>query len=109
MPTTPIPQGTLDLLILRTLADGPMHGFGVARRIEALTEDALRIEEGTLYPALHRLQRRGLLSAEWGVSENNRRAKYYGLTRAGERALGAERESWARLVEAVGRVLGGSA
>lgn len=105
--TTPLPQGTLDLLILQTLADGAQHGFGVARRIEALTDDALRIEEGTLYPALHRLQRRGLLAAQWGVSENNRRAKYYLLTPAGERALRAERESWSRLVAAVGRVLGG--
>lgn len=100
-----LPQGTLDLLVLRVLADGPLHGFGVARRIEALTDDALRIEEGTLYPALHRLQRRHLLTAEWGASENNRRAKYYRLSAAGERALKAERESWSRLVETVGRVL----
>ncbi len=102
---TSLPQGTLDLLILRTLADGPMHGFGVARRIESVTDDALRIEEGTLYPALHRLRRRGLLAAEWGVSENNRRAKYYRLTGSGQRALGAEKANWARLVEAVDRVL----
>jgi transcriptional regulator len=104
---TPLPQGTLDLLVLRTLGGPAMHGVGIARRIEALTEDALRIEEGTLYPALHRLQRRGLLAAEWGVSENNRRAKFYRLTAAGERALRAERESWSRLVDAVARVLGG--
>jgi transcriptional regulator len=106
---TPLPQGTLDLLVLRTLSDGPMHGFGVARRIEGLTDDALSIEEGTLYPALHRLQRRGLLAARWGVSENNRRAKFYRLTEKGERELGRETETWSRLVDAVARVLGGGA
>lgn len=104
---TPLPQGTLDLLVLQTLAEGAMHGFGIARRIEAQTEDALRIEEGSLYPALHRLQRKGLLSASWGTSENNRRAKYYRLTAEGARALEAERETWSRLVDAVSRVLGG--
>jgi PadR family transcriptional regulator, regulatory protein PadR len=105
MAETGLPQGTLDLLVLRTLADGEMHGFAVARRIEALTEDALRIEEGTMYPALHRLERRGLLTANWGVSENNRRAKFYRLTADGRRSLRREEDGWHQLVEAVGRVL----
>lgn len=105
MGETGLPQGTLDLLVLRTLADGEMHGFAVARRIEALTDDALRIEEGTLYPALHRLERRGLLASSWGVSENNRRAKYYRLTAEGRRSLKREEAGWHRLVDAVSRVL----
>jgi transcriptional regulator len=97
-------QGTLDLLILRTLSWGEAHGFGIARSIERATDDVLRIEEGTLYPALHRLERRGLIEGEWGVTENKRRAKYYRLTAAGERALRSASQNWARFVEAVGKV-----
>jgi transcriptional regulator len=100
-------QGTLELLILKTLSWGPAHGYGIASWIEEVTDDALRVEEGSLYPALHRMERKGWVEPEWGVSENNRRAKYYRLTAAGERALRAERESWTRLVDAVDRVLGG--
>jgi PadR family transcriptional regulator, regulatory protein PadR len=98
-------RGTLDVLILKTLSWGPAHGYAVASWIEEVTEDDLRIEEGSLYPALHRLERRGLIEAEWGLSENNRRAKYYTLTAAGRQALRAERASWGRLVAAVGKVL----
>lgn len=101
---TTLLQGTLDLLILRTLSWGSAHGFGIARSIERATDDVLRIEEGTLYPALHRLARRGLIAGEWGISENNRKAKYYRLTAEGERSLRAESRNWARLVEAMGKV-----
>jgi PadR family transcriptional regulator PadR len=104
--TTPLLQGTLDLMILKTLAGGPLHGYAVARRIEAAADDALRIEEGTLYPALHRLARRGLVEGSWGASENNRRAKYYRLTTEGQAALRRETEGWSRIVALVGRVLG---
>src|ERR1700677_5419475 len=90
-------QGTLDLLILTPLARGPMHGYGVAEWIHGSSQDVLRVEEGALYPALHRLELRGLLSAEWGVSDNNRRAKYYALTAAGKKQLARETESWGRL------------
>jgi PadR family transcriptional regulator, regulatory protein PadR len=98
-------QGTLDLLILKSLARGPMHGYGVAEWIHDSSQDVLRVEEGALYPALHRLELRGLLSAEWGASENNRRAKYYALTAAGRRQLAEETEYWRRMSGAVGRVL----
>ena len=98
-------QGTLDVLILKTLSWGPAHGYAVANWIEQVTGDALRIEEGSLYPALHRLERRGWIEAEWGLSENNRRAKFYHLTEEGERQLRAEVSTWARMVEAVGKVL----
>jgi transcriptional regulator len=101
---TSLLQGTLDLLILRTLSWGSAHGFGIARSIERATEDVLRIEEGTLYPALHRLERRGLIAGEWGISENNRKAKYYSLTTEGERSLRAESKNWTRFVEAVEKV-----
>src|SRR5438105_7270264 len=87
-------QGTLDLLILKSLARGPMHGYGVAEWIHASSQDVLRVEEGALYPALHRLELRGLLSAEWGTSDNNRRAKYYALTAAGRKRLAEETEYW---------------
>jgi transcriptional regulator len=98
-------QGTLDLLILRTIAREPLHGWGIARRIQAVSGEALSVGQGSLYPALHRLERRGLIRAAWGDSENNRRAKFYTLTRSGRRRLLAETENWERLAEAVNRVL----
>jgi PadR family transcriptional regulator PadR len=98
-------QGTLDVLILKTLSWGPLHGYAVVRWIAQSTGDALRIEEGALYPALHRMEQRGWIEAEWGVSENNRRAKFYRLTPEGRRQLHAEAESWQRYAEAVGNVL----
>ncbi len=98
-------QGTLDMLILRTLARGRLHGYGVAELIHQRSEDVLRVEEGALYPALHRLELRGLLASEWGVSENNRRAKYYRLTASGRRYLEAESAQWNRLVAAIARVM----
>jgi PadR family transcriptional regulator PadR len=98
-------QGTLDLLILKALATGPMHGYGVAEWIHDSSQDVLRVEEGALYPALHRLELRGLLSAEWGMSDNNRRAKYYVLTAAGRKQLAQETEYWRRMSGAVARVL----
>lgn len=98
-------QGTLDLLILRAVNLGAMHGYGVARWIRERTREDLVVEEGALYTALHRMERRGLISASWGISENNRRAKYYALTAAGKRHLAAESERWTRYVRAVGRVL----
>ncbi len=98
-------QGTLDLLILKTLSWGSTHGYGIASWIEHITEDALRVEEGSLYPALHRLERKGLIAAEWGLSENNRKAKYYALTEAGRRELTARTAGWSRLVEVVDKAL----
>lgn len=98
-------QGTLDMLVLKALSWGSMHGYEVTRWLEERSGDALRIEEGSLYPALHRLARRGLVKAEWGVSENNRRAKYYTLTADGRRQLRAEAMSWEQFAAVVGRVL----
>jgi PadR family transcriptional regulator PadR len=98
-------QGTLDLLILKTLAWSPMHGYGVAQWIRERTRDDLQIEDGALYTALHRLDRRGLIDAEWGLSENNRKAKYYRLTASGRRQLRAQSERWARYARAVSAVL----
>jgi PadR family transcriptional regulator, regulatory protein PadR len=98
-------QGTLDLLILRTLALEPQHGWGIARRIQQISRDVLSVTQGSLYPALYRLEEQGWIAAEWGISENKRRAKFYRLTRAGERQLVRETESWERFVAAVGRVL----
>jgi|SRR6202051_1943788 len=98
-------QGTLDLLILKALAKGAMHGYGVAEWIHESSQDVLRVEEGALYPALHRLELRGLLSAEWGTSDNNRRAKYYALTAVGRKRLTEETEYWRRMSGAVARVL----
>ena len=98
-------QGTLDMLVLRTLARGRMHGYAIAESIHQRTDDVLRVEEGALYPALHRLELRGLLAAEWGLSENNRRAKYYRFTPAGRRYLEAERATWDRMVMAIARVM----
>src|SRR3984893_16860650 len=98
-------QGTLDLLILKSLVKGAMHGYGVAEWIHDSSQDVLRVEEGALYPALHRLELRGLLAAEWGMSDNNRRAKYYALTAAGRKQLAQEAEYWRRMSGAVSRVL----
>lgn len=97
--------GTLDLLILKTLSWGPAHGYSVARWIQQLTEDVLSVGEGSLYPALHRLEERGWVASEWQRSENNRKAKFYKLTSAGRAQLRAEFASWARVVHAIGRVL----
>lgn len=98
-------QGTLDLLILHALSMGPMHGWGLSQRILDLSRDVLQINQGSLYPALHRLEYQGLVRAEWGRSENNRRAKTYSLTPKGERRLGVEHRDWERFVEAMQRVL----
>jgi transcriptional regulator len=98
-------QGTLDLLVLRTLAGGPMHGWGISQRIQQVSEDVLRVNQGSLYPALYRLEDEGWIRSEWGASENNRRAKFYRLTRTGAKRLEQETESWQRLVAAVARVL----
>ena len=98
-------QGTLDLLVLQTLSWGPAHGYAIARWIERLTGDVLQVGEGSLYPALHRLEEREWIEAEWRLSENNRRAKFYRLTSRGRQQLRSETASWARMVEAVGRVL----
>lgn len=98
-------RGTLDVLVLRTLTAGPMHGYSVARWIKEASDDALLVEEGALYPALHRLERKGWVEAEWGVSENNRRAKFYRLTTKGRNALAEGTTSWDRYVEAVRKVL----
>jgi len=98
-------QGTLDMLILRTLQWGPQHGHGIGQAIRAQSEDLLRIETGSLYPALHRLMKRGWLKAEWGVSEANQRAKFYRLTVAGKAQLVREQDRWSQLVHAIGRVM----
>jgi PadR family transcriptional regulator len=98
-------QGTLDMLILKALSLGPMHGYGVGQRIMQLAEDLLRVEEGSLYPALYRLEDRGWITSEWGTSENNRRARFYRLTRAGSKQLRLEEENWHRFVLAIGKVM----
>ena len=98
-------QGTLDMLVLKTLARGPLHGYGIAEFIETASDDVLRVEEGALYPALHRLELRGLLASEWGLSENNRRAKFYRLTALGRHHLAEEREQWDLFAGAVHQIL----
>jgi PadR family transcriptional regulator PadR len=98
-------RGTLDILVLKTLTGGPMHGYAVARFIKRTSEGALLVEEGALYPALHRLEKKGWIESDWGVSENNRRAKFYELTTRGRQALDAETSSWSRYVDAVAKVL----
>jgi PadR family transcriptional regulator, regulatory protein PadR len=98
-------QGTLDLLVLKAIQLEPLHGFGIMLRIQQLSSDVLRIEQGSLYPALYRLEEKGWISADWGTSDNNRKAKYYALTRAGKRRLEAEEAHWARLSGAVNQVL----
>lgn len=98
-------QGTLDLLILRTLLAGPQHGWAISERIQQVSQDVLQVNQGSLYPALHRLEHQGRIKAEWGVSELGRRARFYKLTPAGKKQLGAETEAWARMAGAIGRVL----
>ena len=98
-------KGTLDLMILRTLAWAPAHGYGIARWLEQCTDDVLKVEEGSLYPALHKLEERGLIDAEWGITEFNRRAKYYRLTAAGKKQLRTAQDTWARFAGAVAKVL----
>lgn len=98
-------QGTLDMLILKALTWGPMHGYGIVRWLEQTTERALQVEEGSLYPALHRMAKRGWVKSQWGVSENNRRAKYYTLTAAGRQQLQREAKTWEVFTGVVGRVL----
>jgi PadR family transcriptional regulator PadR len=100
-----LPQGTLDLLILRTLFLGAQHGWAIAERVQQVSNDVLCIQQGSLYPALHRLERRGWIKAHWGTSENNRRAKYYELTKSGHKHLEAEKGAWERLTLAVAQVL----
>jgi PadR family transcriptional regulator PadR len=100
-----LPQGTLDLLILRVVALGPVHGYAIAQRIQSISKEALQVQQGSLYPALHRLENRKFLAAEWGPTETGREAKFYRLTKAGEAQLRDETESWARLTEIVGLIL----
>jgi transcriptional regulator len=100
-----LPQGTLDLLILRTLSLEPLHGWAVSERIQQISRDVLRVQQGSLYPALHRLERRGWIKARWGTSENNRRAKFYELTKAGRRELEIEQHAWQKLTAAVSQIL----
>ncbi len=102
---TDLLQGTLDLLVLKTLALEPMHGWGIAQRIRQMSEDALQVQQGSLYPALRRLEQQGLIQAEWGASENNRRARYYRLTRSGRKQLEEEATKWTRLSAGIERVL----
>lgn len=99
-----LPQGTLDLLVLQVLSSGEMHGWGIAQRLSLLSKDVLKLQEGTLYPALYRMEAKGWVAATWAVSDNNRRAKYYRLTRAGKKQLATEQESWDRLVAVVTHV-----
>ena len=105
MNKTELLQGTLDLLILKTLAAGPLHGYAIAQRIQQRSDDVLVVEEGSLYPALHRMEGKGWIGAEWGKSDNNRRAKYYSLTRAGRKQLGEETALWERVRRAITLVL----
>jgi PadR family transcriptional regulator len=97
--------GTLDMLILKTLSRGPLHGYAIAEFIQRTSEDILRVEEGALYPALHRLEVRGLLASEWGASDNNRRAKFYRLTAAGRKQLAQEASYWTRMTAGIGRIM----
>ena len=102
---TDLLQGTLDLMILRTLDTGSNHGWGISQRIQQVSQDVLRINQGSLYPALFRLEAQGWITSEWGSSDNNRRAKFYSLTRAGKRQLADETENWQRIADAIARVL----
>jgi len=105
---SPVPYGTLDLIILRTLDGlGPLHGYGIARRIEQMAEGGLILNQGTMYPALLRLQQKGWIKASWGASDNNRRARFYAITRAGRRQLAAETRNWTRTVSLINRLLAG--
>lgn len=108
-PKIDLVQGSLDLMVLQTLqAMGPLHGYGIARRIEQLSQNDVLLNQGTIYASLVRLQQRGWISAKWGVSDNNRKAKYYSITKAGKRQVKEERSNWERLIAVVGRVLAGS-
>ncbi|HYC72329.1 MAG TPA: PadR family transcriptional regulator [Opitutaceae bacterium] len=107
MDSIELPQGTLDLLVLRVLSGGELHGWGIAQRLAVLSQDALRVQEGTLYPALYRMEAKGWIASEWAQSDHNRRAKYYRLTANGRRRLEREKESWDRLVGVVASVLQG--
>jgi PadR family transcriptional regulator PadR len=105
-PTKPdLPQGTLDLLVLKTVAPGPLHGYAIAQRLQQVSRDVVIVQQGTLYPALHRLEKRGALASEWKVSDTGREAKFYRLTARGRAQLEAETASWQRLTEAVGLIL----
>ena len=101
-----LPQGTLDLLILRTVALGPQHGWAISERVQQMSSDVLRIQQGSLYPALHRLERRGLIRSRWGTSDNNRRAKFYELSKNGRRQLEVEKDAWEKMTTAVAQVQG---
>jgi PadR family transcriptional regulator, regulatory protein PadR len=105
-PKTDLLQGTLDLLILKTLEPGPMHGWAIAQRILQVSENVLQVNQGSLYPALHRLEEQGWIDSRWGASENNRQAKFYELTRLGRKQLTEEKENWLRLSLAVARIVG---
>src|SRR5581483_5150056 len=100
-----VPQGTLDLLILKTIALEPQHGWAIAQRVSQMSSEVLTIQQGSLYPALHRLERKGWIKAHWGTSDNNRRARYYELTRSGQKHLEKATESWRKLVKALGQIL----
>ena len=104
-PKNDLLQGTLALLVLKTLARGPLHGYGITLHIQQVSKDILRVEEGSLYPALHRMEQDGWVSAEWGISENNRRARYYRLSAKGRKQLAEEEKNWERLTQAVAHVL----
>src|ERR1044071_3829600 len=101
MPKSDLPQGTLDLLVLQTLAAGPLHGYGISQRMTSRSRDLVRVQQGSLYPALHRLEEKGWLDAEWRESEQGRMAKFYSLTRSGKKRLASERDNWSRLLEGV--------
>ncbi|HEY6449020.1 MAG TPA: PadR family transcriptional regulator [Acidobacteriaceae bacterium] len=105
VPRLDLPQGTLDLLILRTLSIGPQHGWAISERVQQVSGEVLRIQQGSLYPALHRLERRGWIKSRWGTSDNNRRARYYELTKSGQKQLAAEQGAWEALTAAVAQVL----
>ena len=104
-PKSNLPQGTLDLLVLKIVALGPVHGYGIAQRLQQISRDVVQVQQGTLYPALHRLENRGLLAATWKLSDTGREAKFYELTRAGRRHLQAETAGWERLVDAMRDIL----
>ena len=109
-PKSEVLQGTLDMVVLKTLdAMGAMHGYGISQRIQQVSQDVLQLNQGTLYPALLRLEQQGWIQAEWGVSENNRRARYYSITRAGKKQLASERANWDRMAEAIERLLSAEA
>ena len=105
MAKTELLSGTLDLLVLRVLHGGPLHGFGIAERIHVLSKEVLSVEEGSLYPALYRMEEKGWIEPEWGQSENNRRAKFYRLTKSGRKQLTAEEQTWTRVAQAIGSVI----